>query len=308
MKVLVLGGYGAVGTHVVTELRRTGVTAVAAGRNPARADTPVDLGDPLLTGYRAALAGTDVVVNASGAENPALAAVAGAARCAFVDITATSAYIEALRRLPTAAPILVDVGLAPGLTDLLAHAVHRDAPGPIDLAVLLGAGEHHGAAATEWSYRLLGRHFHAHGQRVRNYTRPKSFRFPGHRRPRLLYRADFADQHTLSDELRVPVRTFFGLDSRTATAALAAATWLPGASRVPRGLHFPGSDRWIVLARDRHGGTRWAHGHGQSRATGVIAAAAAARAPDTSPGVHALPAVLGLADLPADEICLGRTR
>ncbi|WP_157104247.1 hypothetical protein [Nocardia kruczakiae] len=62
-----------------------------------------------------------------------------------------------------------------------------------------------------------------------------------------------------------------------------------------------------MLARDRHGGTRWARGRSQSRATGVIAAAAAVRAPDAPAGVHALPAVLGLPDLPADEISVGRT-
>lgn len=307
MKVLVLGGYGAVGRHVVIALRRSGVAAVAAGRDAARADTTVDLGDPMLTDYRAALTGVDVVVNASGAENPELAAVACAQGCAFVDITATASYIDALRGLTAPAPILVDVGLAPGLTNLLAHAVYAEAPGPIDLAVLLGAGEHHGAAATDWSYRLLGGHFHEDGARIRNYSRPEKFLLPGHRRPRRLFRLDFSDQHTLRRELRVPVRTFFGLDSRPATAALAVLTWLPGASKAPRGLHLPGTDHWIVLARGHDGATRWARGRNQSRATALITAAATERVLNAGPGVHALHNVLDLADLATDEIDIGGT-
>jgi hypothetical protein len=51
---------------------------------------------------------------------------------------------------------------------------------PVDLAVLLGAGERHGAAAA-WSYGLLGRRFRdpGTGEPVRNYSRPQRFDLPG---------------------------------------------------------------------------------------------------------------------------------
>jgi hypothetical protein len=132
------------------------------------------------------------------------------------------------------------------------------APGSVDLAVLLGAGERHGAAAA-WSYGLLG-------EPVRNYSRPQRFDLPGWGRRRL-YRADFSDQHSLTRDLSVPVRTYFGLDSRLATGAQAALTWVPGPSSAPRGLHLPGSDRWLAMARGRHGTSRWASGRVQSHAT-----------------------------------------
>jgi len=170
MRVLVLGGYGAGGRHLVSMLRHDGHTAVAAGRDTGRADAVIDLDDPELDAYRATLPRVDVVVNASGAENSRLAALAGASDCAFIDISATAGYLDQLRQLPPLGPIIVDVGLAPGLTNLLAIAVHSQAPRP-------------------------------------------------------LVRLDFSDQHTLRRELNVPVRTFFGLDSRLATAALAALTW-----------------------------------------------------------------------------------
>src|SRR5262245_13065667 len=167
-------------------------------------------------------------------------------------------------------------GWAPGLTNLLAAAVHAAAPGPVDLAVFLGAGERHGAAAVAWSYGLLGRRFRdpGTGGQVRNYTQPRRFDLPGQGQRRL-YRADFCDQHALTRDLQVPVRTYFGLDSRLASAALAALTWIPGASRAPRGLPLPGSDRWLVLARGRDGTSRWASGQVEAHATAVLAATAA---------------------------------
>lgn len=307
MKVLVLGGYGAVGSHLAAILRDRGDAVVAAGRDRARADAVIDLDDPALMAYRAALPGVDVVVNASGVEDPRLAAVAGEAGCAFVDVTATTDYVTRLERLDAPGAVVVDVGLAPGLTNLLAVAVHQTAPGPVDLAVLLGAGEHHGAAATEWSYNLLGKHFHDYDQRIRNYTQPEKFVLPGYARPRRLYRLDFSDQHTLRRDLQVPIRTYFGVDSRLATTALAALTWIPGASKAPRGLPLPGSDRWTVLARGQDGTTRWARGRSQSRATAIIAATATAYAPQLTQGVHSLHHILTLSEVPTEEIELDRT-
>ncbi|MEV0432566.1 hypothetical protein [Nocardia sp. NPDC050413] len=302
MRLLVLGGYGAVGGHLVTELRRRGHVVVVAGHDPARSDTVIDLRDRCLSAYRAALPGIDVTVNASGAENPRLAALAGDHGSAFIEISATTEYLHDLARANAQSPVVVEVGLAPGLTNLLAAAVHRTSPGPIDLAVFLGAGERHGAAAVEWSYRLLGKHFREGDGYIRNYTQPETFLLPGHQRPRRLYRLDFADQHTLQRDFDVSVRTFFGLDSRLATTALAALTWLPGASKAPRGLHLPGTDRWIVLARGQDGTMRWARGTNQSRATAIIAATAATHAPHLAHGIHSLHRVLTLADLPLDEI------
>jgi hypothetical protein len=99
----------------------------------------------------------------------------------------------------------------------------------------------------------------------------------------------------------VPVRTYFGLDSRPATAALAALTWIPGGSQAPRGLHLPGTDNWIVLARSHDGAIRWAHGNSQSRGTAVMAAIACRAAVQASPGVHPLHRILTLDDVPTDR-------
>ncbi|MGW5878144.1 saccharopine dehydrogenase [Nocardiopsis terrae] len=303
MRVLVLGGYGAVGAPVVEALRGAGHTCVVAGRDPRRADRTVDLAEPGLAGYLSALRGADAVVNASGAEDPALVRSATDRGAAFVDATATSGYVTEVERLRPRAPVLLSVGLAPGLTNLLA----ADLPGrgPVDLGVVLGSGERHGAAATEWSLNLLGRSFPdpATGESVRNLTRGRTFDLPGRRRR--LYRADFSDQHTLTRDLARPVRTHLGLDSAAATTALALLTRLPGVGALRSVPHLPGSREWTLVAVSG-GHRRWARGQGQSRGTAAVTAWAASLTRNLSAGVHHLHEVATLADLPPTEgISLG---
>lgn len=299
MNALVLGGYGAVGARIVGALRAAGDVAVAAGRDRVRADRVVDLRDP--DALRTAVADVDVVVNASGVEEPEVVAALTELGVAVVDITAAADYLAALERRDLGCPVLVSVGLAPGLTNLLAAAVHEASPSdPVDVAVVLGAGERHGDASTQWGYELLGRRFAdpASGEEIRNYTRPRRFQLPGYG-VRCLVRADYSDQHVLTRDFQVPVRTYFGLDSRLATVALGALTWVPGGSWAPRRLPLPGSDRWLVLAQAASGANRWATGEGEARATAEVAAAAARLADSLPPGVHHLHSVAKLADLPA---------
>lgn len=307
MRTLVLGGYGAVGTHVVNRLRHRGLEAVTGGRDPRRTDRVLDVRDP--HSLRAALAEVDVVVNASGHEDRRLAEIVTGSGAALVDITATSSYVAALEQLRLPRPVLLSVGLAPGLSTLLAAFVHAGAPGPVDLAILLGAGERHGPAAVEWTRRLLGRSAAdpGTGRPVRNLTEPRTFTLPGYGRRRL-HRADFSDQHTLTRDLGAPVRSHLGLDSRLATLWLTALTRIPSASRFP--LHrLPatvfGDDGWCIQARAADGTTRSIRGRHQSHATAVVTEFAALRVHDLAPGVHHLHHVATLDDLPTDLIMPG---
>ncbi|MCQ4119974.1 NAD-dependent epimerase/dehydratase family protein [Rhodococcus tibetensis] len=271
MSVLVLGGYGAVGAHLVRLLRAQGIPTLAAGRDPAQADRVLDL--TATDSFRTALAGVSTVVNCAGAENIRLAEECTHRGIVFIEISATSDYVRALERVD--GPAVLGVGLAPGLSTLLAVDVLSSAPGPVDIMIGLGSGEHHGPAATAWTYRLLGQHFaDPDGTSVRNFTQPAHFTIPEQAgyQPFPALRADFADQHRLTREYAVPVRTYLRLDSRLATTGLAALTWAPALrALVPQ--RMPGSDRWVVLARSADGPTRWATGCGQSLATAAVAAA-----------------------------------
>jgi hypothetical protein len=95
------------------------------------------------------------------------------------------------------------------------------------------------------------------------------------------------------------VRTYFGLDFPLATTLLAGLTWIPAACHAPQGLHLPGSDRWLALARAAGGATRWAGGRRQSHATAAMTAVAARDAVGLPAAVHHLHTVLTLTDVPA---------
>ncbi|MFE4500645.1 hypothetical protein ACFRFQ_12335 [Rhodococcus sp. NPDC056743] len=274
MKVLVLGGYGAVGIPLMEQFSTDStVSASSAGRNAARADVAVDLTD--LDAYAQAVSGYDVVVNASGFEDIRLAQQTVRSGATFVDITATSSYCDALEKVD--GPVLLGVGLAPGLTSVLAAEAHRLGSGPVDIMVGLGGGELHGPAATAWTYGMLGTRFRdPGGELVRNYTGMKVFDVPadvpGYRKGPAV-RADFSDQHALTRDLGVSVRTYLRLDTSAATLGLAAMTWVPPLQKmVPKKMW--GSDRWITMARTETGPTLWASGRNQSRATAAFAARA----------------------------------
>ncbi|MGC0366815.1 hypothetical protein ABH922_004799 [Rhodococcus sp. 27YEA15] len=272
MKVLVLGGYGAVGIHLTELLAKDPrVFADAAGRDRARADVVVDLTD--VDAYSALVPGYDVVVNASGFEDVRLAQGAVRGGASFVEISATTSYCDALESVD--GPVLVGVGLAPGLTSVLAAQAHSEGNGPVDIVIGLGGGELHGPAATAWTYSKLGTHFRdPDGRSVRNYTGAKMFPIPGvvpGYRTGPAVRADFSDQHALTRDLGVAVRTYLRLDTSSATMGLAAMTWAPFLQKVVPGRMW-GSDRWIALARSASGSQVWATGRGQSRATAAVTA------------------------------------
>ncbi|MFC4223824.1 saccharopine dehydrogenase [Lysinibacter cavernae] len=297
-RVLVLGGYGAVGIHIMNELRSRGITAHSAGRNVELADRPLDIRNYDDVGAESK--NYTAVINATGAEDPHLAASAIGSGTTWIDITATSTYIDQLAALPTpTAPIIASVGIAPGLTNLLAvEAQHiSTATGELSIGVLLGAGEAHGAAAAAWSFGLLGRQFRdpTTGRSIRNYTNPRTFSING--TPRRLYRTDFSDQHTLTPQLGRPAATYFGTDTRLATTLLAAATWIPGARNMPPSIHFPGSDTWILTIEDADGPLLSATGQSQSHATGIVAARAVEASIGAAAGFHHLTELTTLAEL-----------
>lgn len=286
-KTLIVGGYGAVGREAAAGLAGHG-EIVVAGRNPDRAE-PVpgatairlDLTDPAQ--IDAALDGVGAVLMCVETGNARLAGACRDRGIGYADVTATPSVIAELERVGdgTAAAVL-SVGIAPGVTNLLARHVSEQAPGrPVRIGVLLGSGERHGAAAVGWTIDGLG-------QESGSWTAG----FPAPFGRRTVHRFPFSDQHTLG----LPdVRTGLALDSRSSTALLGAAN-RPAVARFLRrpavrgltdrifgGLHL-GSDGFAVIAEA--GGVRASFtGRGQSRATGLAAAHVVRRLPGLRPGV-----------------------
>ncbi|MFD8644144.1 saccharopine dehydrogenase NADP-binding domain-containing protein [Streptomyces zaomyceticus] len=311
-RVLVVGGYGAVG-GVVTEALSVWFPGrvVPAGRDEARArrlgGVRVDLTDP--AGFAKVLDELgDVAVVVFCVEPPD----AGPARLCLergihlVDVGADHRLLQAVADLDglaarAGAAAVLSVGLAPGLTNLLALRVHEEVGGAerIDLTVLLGTGERHGDDAVRWTVAGLSEPVTA---------RPRRIELPGYG-TRTAHHFPFSDQHTLRQTLGVAeATTRLCLDSRPLTAALFALR-RTGLVRqqslltsVFTRVHI-GGDGFAVRADAERDGRRvsWAlTGHGQSRVSGLVAAHVSRTllTGRVCPGVHHIEQIPGLADLP----------
>ena len=283
MRALVLGGSGAVGQVIVAELERAGHTTTVAGRRSAAAR--IDLSTPAGIGQLMAHASThDVVINASGVENPALAAASFPA--AFVDISATGRYLE--RVAAEAAPgqsVLLGAGLAPGLSTLLVHALPTQPDDEIDLGIALGTGEAHGPAAVAWTAGLAGAPIHEPPGRRAIINLRELRRLPSPTGTRSYLRADFPDHLLLGSAQKVTVRSYLVTGNRPTTAALRLVGRAPKLAPLLAKVPHWGSAEWSLVAVNRRTGTLLsARGLGQSRATGVLTALGAAALHAASPG------------------------
>ncbi|MCP2333980.1 saccharopine dehydrogenase NADP-binding domain-containing protein [Actinoalloteichus caeruleus] len=297
---LVLGGAGAVGRHlapmlgqvvpgvvVVASRCRHRAAAVAATVQGGSTAVQLDPHDP--TALSEALRDVGTVVNC--VEDPE-GWVAG--RCAergvrYVDISANAEVLGAVeaRRadfLRSGTTAVLSVGVAPGLTNLLAtHAVSRlaEAPARVEIGVLLGTGEAHGAAGARWTAEGLAAAPRGRGAG----GNPRLTRFPefGARRA---YPFPFSDQEHLRATLGVPVTTRLCFDNPAVTAAVfrARRAVRPLVARLGAGERVAatagrvrlGGSRFAVVAEAVGAGGGSARfgvtGDGQSRATALVAA------------------------------------
>lgn len=218
---------------------------------------------------------------------------------ALVDVSATSSYLDALAsHIAPETSAVLGAGLAPGLSTLLISSLETSLGDDIDLGIMLGAGERHGAAAVEWTAQLLGRPIHAapeRGETVWNFREERRLAGPGGR-TRTYLRADFPDHVLIGRHLGVAVRSYLAMSSRAATRALGlvarAPRWRGIVSRSP---HW-GTAAWHLVAINRRTQeTATVQGHGQSAATGVLTAWAAERLHEAR--LEGLVSVAALGDL-----------
>ncbi|MFD7256595.1 saccharopine dehydrogenase NADP-binding domain-containing protein [Streptomyces sp. NPDC059874] len=326
-RVLVVGGYGAVGSTVTSTLAEWFPgRVVPAGRDEVKArrlgGVRMDVGDP--AGFREVLdelGDVSVVALCVEPEDAGLARICLERGIHLVDVGATHRLLEEVTSLNelaagAGATAVLSVGVAPGLTNLLARRVNDAVGGAerIDLTVLLGAGERHGTDAVRWTVAGLGKPVTARARRVP---------LPGFG-VRTAHPFPFSDQYTLRRTLGVPeVTTRLCLDSRPLTASLFTLR-RTGLLRGARGarqqqlltsvfsrVHL-GGDRFAVRA-DAYRGERHATlsltGKGQSHATGLVAAQVVHTlfTQDVPAGVHHLDQLTALADLPEQLAAHGIT-
>lgn len=303
--VLVLGGGGAVGRHIADRLVDLGHDVTVAGRSrepldhvaAGRSGVHVCVGDARAPATFAGIA-PDVVVNATGATDPALLQPWLDAGTNIVDIAAASDEITRLTALDTTrAALVLSVGLIPGLSTLMAAHLHAaGSTGPLTIGALLGVGEDYGDASRRWTLSRIGRRADAPDGGFRNFREAIAVKFPAGFGTRRAWRFDFADQNTLHDTIGVTATTAYCLDSRLATTALAAAARIPGGPQALLAADGAsrraarGSDWWALTVTDPAGTGLWAVARAQSRTTGDVAALTTDRVLTNPPGagVHHL--------------------
>jgi NAD(P)-dependent dehydrogenase (short-subunit alcohol dehydrogenase family) len=317
-----VGGYGAVGRAVALTLaQHLDARVVVAGRDERRARELARLAPEALIPRRFDVDRADdverlpeqaaVVVMCVERGNEAVARACLERGVHVVDVGASVPTLTAIERLGDVAErggaaAVLSVGLAPGLTNLLARRCVDRLPSAtsIDVTVLLGLSGDHGPDSVRWTLENLA----APVPRTAGGPRRARVLLPGSG-VRTAYPFPFSDQHILARALGIPVTTRVCFDSAAVTAALFGLR----RAGIVRGLHRAGagrlltaaatrlpvgSDRFVVHAAavDGSGAGTWSAvtGRRECRATGVVAAHVAdllLRRPPP-PGVHHIDDVL----------------
>lgn len=238
--VLVVGGYGSVGALICETLgARDDLDLVIAGRSLSKAATfarsiggrgvRLDLDDPGT--WEPACRGVDWVLMCMDQTGLDFVSFLFAQGIHYADITASDGFLRVVEGLaPLRSMALISVGLAPGLTNIMAAwgAARLDRIERIDIGLLFGLGDRHGAAAIGWlADRIFDR---ARDRRVVD----MAFGFGEGRRT--LHAVDFSDQHSLERTLPTDAAwTGVAFESRLATAALFGMGRAFAGSRLVRG-------------------------------------------------------------------------
>lgn len=229
-KVLVVGGYGEVGQHVVRTLAAMGENVLIAGRSLDKAQTFRNaLAEYKNVGVRVldlsasedilaeALHDIKVVVMCTDQSATNFVKLCLKKGLKYLDITADDDFFRRIEALnPFAqehqATAVLSVGIAPGLTNLLAKEILKETPttDQIEIGILLGLGDSHGTQAVEWTVRNVL------GDKTNNANRVIDYGAPwGQRRS---YAFDFSDQHCLRRTTGISnVSTYLALSSKMMT-------------------------------------------------------------------------------------------
>jgi saccharopine dehydrogenase (NAD+, L-lysine-forming) len=259
--VLIVGGSGSVGSKAAELLAASGdVRVIVAGRSLQKAQAVaarfggkarhIDLARK--DSWDGALSAVDLALVCMDQRDAGFAGHVLSRSIHYVDITADDRFFRAVEALPeeaVRATAVLSVGLAPGITNLLAldAASRLDKVESIEIGLLLGLGDSHGQAAVDWTMREIFAP-RSEGSVAMDFGLPW-----GRRRAHWM---DFADQHALRRTMPgVTVTTRLAFDSRLVTAtlfALGAAfrnseTMMRLASRLSPNVSF-GSDACVAVA------------------------------------------------------------
>ena len=236
-KIMIIGGAGHVGRIIARQLvHEFPHQLILAGRNQAKLTefiTSEHLAATALTfdinaEFDPALfADVRLVVVCLDQANTKFVRFCQEQHLAYVDVSANAMFYRQLQQLElnTISPVVYSVGLAPGLTNLMAAHVHQELGNFDDLAikVVLGLGDSHGHAAIDWTLTELTRPYQLAGESAplipfsqqTKMTLPTAKELP-------VYNFNFSDQHSLRQQWPgKAIKTYLGFDLSSVTRAVA---------------------------------------------------------------------------------------
>jgi saccharopine dehydrogenase-like NADP-dependent oxidoreductase len=240
--IVVIGGYGQVGQTICNRLgEKFPGKVIAAGRNLNKAkafcDTTqgkvlplqLDITKPI---DPAVMEQAAVIVMCMDQQDTHIVELCAQTGTHYVDITASYPFFEQVEKLDkdfakSGSTALLSIGLAPGVTNLLALEAQKyiSQNKQTDISILLGLGEAHGQAAMEWTVGGMNESFNvieeSKWKTVASFTDGKVVNFGKKLGKRTAYRFNFSDQQVLPTTLNIPtVSTRMCLDSRFINASL----------------------------------------------------------------------------------------
>lgn len=316
-KILVIGGYGAVGQTICIILGDNFPgKVIAAGRNYKKArDFSLKTNQNVLAMELDINKAPDLklpkdvnlIVMCIEQRNTEFVEICIRKGIHYVDISATYEFLSKLELLDNEAKkynstTVLSVGLTPGLTNLLAKHlksklgdIHR-----IDSYIMLGLGEAHGEASIRWVLENLNKEFsikQSDGSKlVRSFEIGKQTVFPNAIGKRTVYAFNFSDQYVIPKSLGLDFASaWLCFDSAFVTKLFALSTKLSFVQllksrpiqnlfvRILKSYQF-GSDRFLIkveasgfYSNDQAVCEHWIDGYGEGHITGLVAAEVAKR-------------------------------
>jgi len=224
-KILIVGGYGAVGRVISTTLGNLFPgEVIVAGRNFQKAKElsaeldqkviPLELDITSTSKDEERLTNVNLIIMCIDQKNTHFVAQCIQRGIHYIDITANYGFLSKIESLNDEAKnygstVILSVGLAPGITNLLAKQCKskiRDMQ-YADIYIMLGLGEEHGEAAIRWTFEDLNDQFFIKEEgkkiQVRSFEDGKQTIFPGGLGKRTAYRSNFSDQHVIPQTLKI---------------------------------------------------------------------------------------------------------
>ncbi|QBQ41735.1 hypothetical protein E2P86_11465 [Sphingobacterium psychroaquaticum] len=235
-KILIVGGYGAVGRQIATNLVHTYPNLIlVAGRNYSKAEKLADELSSKVIPYAFDLANFEddpilnevqLVIVCLDSPNTKFVEACIIKGINYLDISAQYASLQLIENLDAQArthksTIVLSAGLAPGMTNLLAqHAYSQlQAPVMVEISILLGLGEKHGEQAYRWTFNHMDHTYILGSMRMDSFSDPIRTELLGTRK---FYTFDFSDQHVLRKTLpHTTVQTRMAFDSNWFTSITA---------------------------------------------------------------------------------------